>query len=397
MKKINNAVRVVNKALSVIAFCVCFACSLSAANDLNSSPLPPTSATISAEEFQDSDILALSDELKAILDRNIRPIKRIEAKTTKLHDLLFSENYYNITYNLHKTHTANETLITKSGNCISLAVLFVASARYVGLDAYFQQVEIEQTWEKGNGHYIVPGHINARVKHPSKTIVVEFLSTYYLNTIVQKKSHKISDQEAFAQFYNNIGMESFDRGEYTRAESFLYKSLKKDKKLAFTWSNLGVVQKTMGNIADAEKAYIKAQKLDKRNSSYANNLYVLYKETGQDKKAEKIAKRVLRYNKKNPYYLAKLASADSETEDYRSAVTKLLKAIKIKPEEEEFYIALSKNYYHMGDLERTKKALVNAANIATKTDSRDRYRYKVKLIEQYVTAKSLHTSTNTSL
>lgn len=49
-------------------------------------------------EINDEDIMAISDELKAILDLNVRPIKRIEAKTIRLHEILFGSNYYNIRY-----------------------------------------------------------------------------------------------------------------------------------------------------------------------------------------------------------------------------------------------------------------------------------------------------------
>lgn len=246
-------------------------------------------------EINDEDIMAISDELKAILDLNVRPIKRIEAKTIRLHEILFGSNYYNIRYAFDDTRIANDVFEARTGNCISLAALYVASARYVGLDAYFQSVDIEQTWEKRDGHYVVPGHVNARIAHPSKTIVVEFISTYFLETLSQKKSRKISDKRVFAEFYNNLGMEAFDAGHLERAETLLAKAVSKDKKLDFAWSNLGVIYKHQGKLDQAEKAYLKAQKLNKRNPTFANNLYVLYRETDQHKKAEALAKRVIKY------------------------------------------------------------------------------------------------------
>lgn len=99
-------------------------------------------------EINDEDIMAISDELKAILDLNVRPIKRIEAKTIRLHEILFGSNYYNIRYAFDDTRIANDVFEARTGNCISLAALYVASARYVGLDAYFQSVDIEQAMGK---------------------------------------------------------------------------------------------------------------------------------------------------------------------------------------------------------------------------------------------------------
>lgn len=344
------------------------------------------------KEINDADIMAISDELKAILDLNVRPIKRIEEKSTRLHEILFSENFYNIRYSFADTRVAQDVMDAKTGNCISLASLFVASARYVGLDAYFQAVEIEQTWEKRDSHYVVPGHVNVRIAHPSKTIIVEFISTYFLNTISQKKARKISDERIFAEFYNNLGMEAFADGNLARAETLLTKAVTKDKRVDFIWSNLGVVYKHANKFDLAEKAYLKAQKLNKRNPSIANNLYVLYRETDQHKKADTLAKRVIKYNRKNPYYLAKLAQTDMATHKYDNAVEHLLKAIKLKPEEEEFYVELSKSYFHKGDLEATRKALVGAAGAAVVSENKARYQYKVKLIEQYVRENQLTTS-----
>lgn len=342
------------------------------------------SQRIAPEELTEQRIMALDERLKAILDKNVKPLKTIEAKTTRLHELLFTENYYNIKYGLRHTYTAQEALEQRSGNCISLALLFVASARYVGLNAYFQRVDIEQTWERGNGHYIVPGHINARVSHPKKVIVVEFLSTYFLSFVNKKKSKKISDDVVFAEFYNNLAMEAFDNHNLSRADAFLNLSLQKNKKIASTWSNYGVIQKHLGNYDEAEKAYRKAQKLDKRNAGYANNLYVLYRETGRDKEAEALAKRVAKHNRKNPYFLAQLAKTDIKSKQYDRAVAKLLKAIKIKPEEEEFYLELSKSYFYKGDFLGTQKALKQATKAAKLKADKIKYETKLKQLDRYL-------------
>ena len=105
----------------------------------------------------------------------IKPLKRRTDQVTALHQLLYSAAGFNIIYNNQRTQTASEAFYSRSGNCLSLAALYVASARYLGMDARFQAVEIPFQWLQRDKTMYYLGHVNALVKLGHNRVTAEFL------------------------------------------------------------------------------------------------------------------------------------------------------------------------------------------------------------------------------
>jgi len=126
---------------------------------------PNPSRMLDHVAIADVDVLALSDEFKTTLDRQINTIRQPSRRVMALHELLFGEDGYDIRYRGQYTRTAMETLTLGGGNCVSLANLYVAAARHAGLDARFQEAHVPEDWEESaSGYYVVPGHINVLVR-----------------------------------------------------------------------------------------------------------------------------------------------------------------------------------------------------------------------------------------
>ena len=321
------------------------------------------------------EILLINDDLKARLDEYIRPIASKYDRSKELHAYLFTAAGLNIEYEANTTKTAQETFDTRSGNCVSLANLYVASARYLGLKAVFQKVKVPRDWEKREGFYILPDHMNVAVKINRGTrAIVELVSTYISREL---EDEEIQDKQAFAEYYSNKGVEELELRNYQSAINNLEKSTKIFPDLTFAWSNLGVAYKFDGQFDKAENAYKKAIDLDKNYLSALKNLYALYYETNQQEKADKLSSRVKKYARKNPYFMAKTAEVLFEQKDFKGAIDFYKKAIGKKKEEGDFYFGLAKSYYMQGDLVKAQKAQKNA--IKYSVDDRDKQRYSSKL------------------
>ena len=95
----------------------------------------------------EEDPLQVSEEMKQFLDSKI---SRSGDSMVRLQDLVqqvFRENALGFSYEPH-TRTAAETFRQRGGNCVSFTFLFIAMARYLGLDARFREVEIIPIWGK---------------------------------------------------------------------------------------------------------------------------------------------------------------------------------------------------------------------------------------------------------
>ena len=323
------------------------------------------------------DLLGLNDQVKALLDKKIKPIKNRYQRTEALHALMFSSDGLNISYSPDRTFTAQQTYDYRSGNCLSLASLFIASARYVGLDASFQVVNVPPDWENRGDFYVIPGHANALVKLPKDHVHVEFLRAFYEAEFMIDESTPISDKRALAEYHNNIAMELFTIGDFTTADKHLKRSVQLESRLDFVWSNFGVARKYQGDTSEAERFYRKATKLNRKNFSAWTNLYVLLKEQDRLEEAEKIEKKVMRHSRKNPYYMAKLAEADLKMGNNLEALQKSKKAIKLNGKEGKFYHLKARALQGLGEYEQALRALTEAQRLAL--DEGDAIRYQKKI------------------
>jgi len=328
---------------------------------------------------EDIDIFGISTEFKAILDKQVRKMPTISSKSKALHLLLFDDRYLGIEYAGTLTRTAQETLDYRSGNCISLASLYVASARYVGLKAHFQAVDVPREWIDEVDYYVVPTHVNVIVEgsNSGRDLIVEITDTYSAQDSRMWESEIISDVQVEAEYYNNIAIESLQQNKMPLAMSYLLKSIETYPKVGFVWSNLGVMYKKHGFFKEAEEAYNKALKYDKKNLSVLTNLYAFYTELGRTAEAKKLSKKVAKYSKKNPYYLAKIARSDIGVGRYKQAESLLNKAIKINPDEPKFYLEKALIFFKLGDYRKSIAQVEIAKSFAL--DEVDEKRYDNKL------------------
>lgn len=326
----------------------------------------------------DIELLSLSEEIKSQLDTEVATIRSKVKRAQYLHYFMFAPEHWGIGYTASSTLTAQQTYDQRKGNCISLAALYIASARHVGLEASFQNVHVPPLWENKGDYYVVPGHINAVVHVPRADVHIEFLETFFSNEIEPGDTEVIDDKRAIAEYHNNIAMEVMASGDhYPLVMRHLDKAIKMNPKLDVAWSNYGVVLKFDKQFELAEEKYRRAIALNRRNFSALTNLYVLLSETNRIDEADKIFKKIARYSNKNPHYLAKIAEAALSNEHDEAALKSINKAIKFDATVARFHHIKAIALYRLGEREDSIKALKKAAEAAKEPDDEQRYRNKV--------------------
>ncbi len=94
------------------------------------------------------DIMALSPEIERFIEQRVKRGLPRSARVQELMDALFGKHGLDIAYGNLRTKTAVETFESRSGNCLSFTILFVALARHVGLEAHFQEVSEILSWDR---------------------------------------------------------------------------------------------------------------------------------------------------------------------------------------------------------------------------------------------------------
>ncbi|MEX2525399.1 MAG: transglutaminase domain-containing protein [Gammaproteobacteria bacterium] len=235
-------------------------------------------------ELENIDILALNENARRFIDSRVSGVRDPYERVRALRSAVFDADGLGFSLNNELTLTADETFEQVRGNCVALANFFVAAARHLGVDARFQELERnrqrgEQDIDSGEeGFRVIERHINVS----GNIIWRGRRARYVLDYLAVPEedfgqSTIISDQRAFAHYYNNIAIQHLQQGELETALQYLKKAILEDDRVDFVWSNLGVVYARRGDYEATEFAYQRALDLNTENPSARSNLRKLQK------------------------------------------------------------------------------------------------------------------------
>jgi len=309
----------------------------------------------------DLDVHAVSPEMEAFLQRYVGTADRPESRVWNLVWATTDRSVLPFKYSPNLTQTSVETFSSKAGNCLSFSNMLVAMARSQGLQAWYQEVEIPPNWSSTNNTVLVNMHINVVVRGGNDEWVVDISGN---NVNSPRKITRISDRDALAQHYNNLGAEALIDEDLAKAYAYYAKAIETVPNLPYLWSNLGVVYSRNGQSEDARQAYLKALTIDPGHAVAASNLFLLYEREGDLDAARKLQARVDRHRRKNPYYLYSLSAQAAEQGHYEESTAMLQKAIKINATEYRFHYELARLQALGGDLKAAQVSLQRAMELA---------------------------------
>ncbi len=296
------------------------------------------------------DVLAMSDELKAFVDARIDPKWRSKKRLEELRNILFSPDLFAIEFQSGKTKTAIETYQSRSGNCLSMTNLFIAMARYSGLDAHYHLVTARPEWDRSGNTLIWTQHINSTgVLRNGDQYILDFLPQL---RVIRGEMKTVSDQYAQAIYYSNLGAEAILNDRFEDALEYLRTALRIEPRMADVWNNMGATQNRLKRADLAKASFQQAIILDAFNNTAMSNLSRIYFAEGSVERGEFFADRVARYRNKNPYYRYANAKSALLVKDYTKAREELNAAIRLKKDEAAFFDALAEVYAGLGDEEK---------------------------------------------
>ena len=316
-------------------------------------------------------VLALSAEMRAFLKENVNSGGTDIFKLQQLVDAIMGTKKFRLEYD-ENTRTAAETFRLRTGNCLSFTTLFVSLARGAGLKADFQEVDIPPDWSTRNDVFVLNRHVNVTVYlGASGTRAVDFdvgdfKSTYEVDTI--------SDKRAIAHFFNNMGVERMQVGEFVDAFTFFRRSiLETNGDFSPAWTNLGLLYRKGGHDEYAEAAYLQALKADKADVVAMSNLVRLYEVRGDSEGAGKYKKKVDQHRMRNPHLRYSLAREAFDNGDYDTAIEHLKHAVRKVHHEAEYYFLLGVCYLEKGDEEKADRWFAKTEKVAETDEEKRRY------------------------
>lgn len=323
-------------------------------------PIPPLS-NLPHYDIESIDPLELSSEMKQFVDTRMSERSPADDRAWVLSYAMLNSYVLDFTYDPHVTLTAAEAFRTRRGNCLTFSNMFVAMARHAGLDAWYREVEIEPEWNSRDDTLLVSLHVNAATIERRKEYIIDVSRRPIRKG---ERSRKLSDREAEAQFYNNLGANALVAGDLAMAHGYFSKADATVPGLAYVWSNLGVVFNRNAQVEDAVMAYRTALEIDPGHNVSLNNLYTIYEDQGDMQKAQEMQDRVERNRRRNPFYLHYLAEVAFAEELWDEAIDYANRAIRLQDNEYRFHYTLAKLQYRTGKPHRAEANLARAIRLA---------------------------------
>ena len=333
---------------------------------------------VAAAELPEDDILGLAPPMRAYLAE----VAPAASPQQRLQALLrgFESREYTVAYQADKTLTASETYGQQVGNCMAFTVMMVAMARELGADAYFNQVEVPPVWgHEESQTFVVYRHINMVSESPRGRHVVDFNLQAYDPIYDQRK---LSDSEAFAQYYSNRGLELMQQEKMRQAFLYLRKALELRPLDADLWANLGAFYSRNQQFAAAEQSYQQALQRSGGHSIAMSNLERLYRKQQKHELADFYAEKARFHRERNPYYLYYQARNAYEHGDYKSAKRQLKRAIWQYEDDHRFHFLMGLTSFRLGEMERSQTHFREAFSLTENSATSAAYQQKLRYLQR---------------
>jgi Flp pilus assembly protein TadD len=369
----------ISRFLLVLTVMLNAACS-SLVQDPENKPAPePIARALSGElilgrvytesELPNTDLFGLSAEMRRFVDETTAGQRTYDSKAEAIHNALLnptSGGGRGITYSAETTNTGIDAFEARQANCLSYTLLYVAMAKYAGLDAYFNEVMLPPTWDmRGDDTYLFMRHMNARVIIPkffrtltkvvdvgdaqATDIIVDLEMRRYRSTY---KQHRLSNDQAASQYYSNRGMELAAKGDTKAAFLHLRKALSLAENSSYIWSNMGSLYRRLGFFPEAEAVYLQGLAVGPNDYTVMHNLTGLYKAMGNKEMETFYRDKVRRHRAANPYYQYKVAQDWMADGDYLKARANIEKALEREKNEPRFYRLAAEIYDYLKEPEK---------------------------------------------
>ena len=314
--------------------------------------------------------LVIPSELdEAILEElrtRLHPTGGERTRTEEILDFIFGR--LDLQYSLTPTRDAVGTYRAATGNCLSFVNLFVGIARHQRLNPFYVEVEDYQRWNYQRGVVLSRGHIVAGMYLDGQLSTFDFLP-------YRAKSYRdfrpITDVQAMAHYYNNLGAEALLAEDDGEAARLLRVAVALAPDFEKSINNLGVVYLRSGDSTAAIGLYRRILELHPENVPILSNLARAYQMEGELDKADELLNRLEETDQANPFfflYRGGLALADHDLE---TALGYMRRAFRADSELPEVHVGLVRVYLALGKLDRARHHVGRALKLdATHEEAR---------------------------
>lgn len=170
----------------------------------------------------------------------------------------------------------------------------------------------------------------------------------------------LEPKRVLALFHSNRSVELLAEARPEEAMKAARRAIEVDPALGVGWNILGVVQRSLGLEAEAEASFLKALAVDPKDGAPCGNLENLLRDQGRDAEAKVYRDRGMEIRKRDPFFNAFLAEEALQEGNWDESDKRIRQAIRILPQEADFYLIQARLCLAQGQRKEAIKALEKA-------------------------------------
>ncbi len=287
-----------------------------------------------------------------------------ERRLNKLVARLYGSDGIRLSYATGNTTGASETWHNKRGDCLSLTILAYASARFLGIDAQMQEVQVPVAVDRRDGVDFISGHVNVLVRNESEVFlnsrifgVGSFIIDFEPQVGSRRAGQPLSEPEIVARFYNNRGTEYLVQKDDARAYAYYRAAINMAPEFAPAYGNLAQLYVRRGMLDGAEQLLRHAIALGGPSYSPLRTMHNLLLAQGRNAEVQHYAELLAKRQDQDPYYWMGLGMAALSEGRDRAAIHALERAEALTSGFEELHFYLGVAYIRNGQRAAADKQL----------------------------------------
>lgn len=330
-------------------------------------------------------LFELSPEMRAYLHSPaLRTLVRRKGLDRGLVDALYAKGELKIDYDSAMTRTAAQTYAARAGNCLSLVIMTAAFAKELGMPVRYQSVDVDQSWSRNAGLYLVSSHVNLslgihqpellRRVDTEDLLTIDFLPS---DQAARYRTRTLEEDDIVAMYMNNRAAESLVQDRLDDAYWWARAAVAQRPSLVMAYNTLGVVYQRHGDGAQAERVLRAALEREPDNVVVMQNLVPTLAALGKADEARALSQRIARLEPNPPFRFFDQGMQALRAGDYRAAKAMFEREVKRAPYYDEFHFWLAIACLRLGEAGQAREQLALAADTSTRRDTRDLYSAKL--------------------
>jgi hypothetical protein len=332
--------------------------------------------------------LAVSEPMHRYLDKEIAAQVRRHGPRDGLVEALYTKGQLRLEYDASQTRSASQAFDARMGNCLSLVLMTASFATELGLPVEFNQVFVDEEWNRSGDLMVANGHVNLTIGHrrsdsayrldTSQAITIDFLP---LAQAERQTSRRIGETTLLAMYANNRAAEALAAGRTDDAYWWARAAVEREATFLAARNTLAVVYLRHGDLALAERALGQVLEREPANTSAMANLVRVYERQDRRDAARAVAERLARIEPTPPFHYFNLGLEALRRQDYAAARDYFTREVRRAAYYHEFHFGLALANFGLGDVKEARRQLALAMESSTTRADRELYAAKLDRIK----------------